>query len=328
MNKQDDPNLIWYTGPLSFEDDPEMIRRAALAGQPLHVVPAAAQFSGVGYLGCDATPVEAAGAPFAAVGGLSAEAVQMVGPRQSAGVGRRRLPQTPRGAGPTEKPVKSAARRDARAIPGRLAAPVADAAGRTAQGPAAELVRLYELLGPPALLTSEDPRAFDRLYAEVRRALLPRSFIEEMEVRDIVETAWQMRRLVAARSGVLDGAFEDAVADVLHDIVSPRWIEINGKRRRAGDSQAQQALRQRLLQAGLTEATLHGRALADYGETLERFEDLIDRLLARRDRLLREMERRRAGQDRPAQSRPPPLVEATQPGGAVPGPADDPDPAV
>ena len=54
---------------------------------------------------------------------------------------------------------------------------------------------LKALLGPPPLLDGEDADAYDALYRQIRTAIAPRDFIEEIWARDFVDNLWETLRL-------------------------------------------------------------------------------------------------------------------------------------
>jgi hypothetical protein len=297
MNKKDDPNSIWYEGPF-FEEDPQQTRWSTVRA-PLRLVHAEASLAGTGAMRATDTTVQVVAAPLTAVGGLAADAVPETSSTPSGSPRRRRPPVS----GRQSQSAKAAGARPRPAVasgPAAIPTPPTGAAALAADPAEVDVIAtLHELLGTPEPSKGESLVAYNRLYAAVRGAMQPRDFIDEMDVREIVDAAWVLRQYKSGRAGALDGAFEDAVADVIKDMLSEAWIRTNAKHRGAGDSAAHAKMRQALARAGLSEETLRGRVLEEHLDSVERIETLIDRLLDRRARLLQEMARRRDRDDPP-----------------------------
>jgi len=69
------------------------------------------------------------------------------------------------------------------------------------QGLAAEIKNIF---GPPPVLSSEDPKAFDRLLFALVRARCPSDFILKMCVWDIAVGTWHMSRIERVMKQTLD----------------------------------------------------------------------------------------------------------------------------
>src|SRR5262245_30185583 len=57
-----------------------------------------------------------------------------------------------------------------------------------------DLVELKELFGPPPVLSSEDPKAYNAMLALFIESVKPRDFIEQMLCKDLADATWEMKR--------------------------------------------------------------------------------------------------------------------------------------
>src|SRR5262245_877823 len=60
--------------------------------------------------------------------------------------------------------------------------------------PTTDFVELKELFGPPPVLSSEDPKAYEAMLARILQSLKPRDFIEQMLGKDLTDATWEMKR--------------------------------------------------------------------------------------------------------------------------------------
>ena len=61
----------------------------------------------------------------------------------------------------------------------------------------------WNFFGPPPLLDGEDPAAYDDLLASVSGAVKPSDILEEIWVRDVVDLAWEARRLRRLKANLI-----------------------------------------------------------------------------------------------------------------------------
>jgi hypothetical protein len=53
---------------------------------------------------------------------------------------------------------------------------------------------LKDLFGPPPVLSSEDAKAYDAMWARILESLKPNDFIEQMFGKDLTDATWEMKR--------------------------------------------------------------------------------------------------------------------------------------
>jgi hypothetical protein len=53
---------------------------------------------------------------------------------------------------------------------------------------------LKELLGPPPVLSSEDPKGYDEMMARLMECLWPNDFLEKLLIKQIVDSSWEIVR--------------------------------------------------------------------------------------------------------------------------------------
>ena len=70
--------------------------------------------------------------------------------------------------------------------------------------PAKTLAKLKKLFGPPPVLSSEDRKAYDTIMARFMECLEPRDFIEQMFVKDLTNSTWDVRRYSRHMSLVIE----------------------------------------------------------------------------------------------------------------------------
>jgi hypothetical protein len=58
----------------------------------------------------------------------------------------------------------------------------------------AKILAELKLLGPPPVLSSEDPKAYDAIMAQFIEGIKPRDFIEQMFVKDATDSTWDIIR--------------------------------------------------------------------------------------------------------------------------------------
>ena len=149
--------------------------------------------------------------------------------------------------------------------------------------------------GPPALLPGEDPTAYQALAARFRAALGPRDDLEQELVGDVVYDTWQVERWRRFAIALLRVFLPDAVAAVVGRLrdVSPgddlvdRWAR--------GEAAAVDEVNRLLTSASLSTDAVIATAFATNIAVFESFESLISAASARRERALREIERRQVG---------------------------------
>ena len=66
------------------------------------------------------------------------------------------------------------------------------------------VAKLKKLFGPPPVLSSEDPKAYDTIMTRFIECLEPRDFIEQMFVKDLTESTWDIMRYSLHKTLVIE----------------------------------------------------------------------------------------------------------------------------
>ena len=69
--------------------------------------------------------------------------------------------------------------------------------------PIAKALNRADLLGPPPVISGEDPKEYAELLERILSDVKPRDFIETAFVRDIADHIWEVRRLAPAQGAAL-----------------------------------------------------------------------------------------------------------------------------
>jgi hypothetical protein len=169
---------------------------------------------------------------------------------------------------------------------------------------------LEAIIGPPAILPGESRERYRVLYGRIRAAIQPRGMIEELWARDIVDLVWEGARLrqfkvklmaVSAHRGVqrllsplVPG--RRAVEEVFPEMKSTSYrseSEILAENWARGDRAAVKRVDAVLAKAGLDNESIMAATLAAKLEEIEAIDRLIMQSEARRNSVLREIDRRR-----------------------------------
>lgn len=173
---------------------------------------------------------------------------------------------------------------------------MSDKRRQTSQGGKATLaggLDIQELLGPPPLLEGEDPAAYGALRDRVRDAVEPSDAIEEFWVRDVVDLLWETLRLRRLKAAFIRASAPEGLVRLLTRLVDGYKRNDLVDRWAAREPAAVREVKALLERAGLNEAAITGQTLATKIETIERVDRLIAQSEARRNAVLREVERRR-----------------------------------
>ena len=166
--------------------------------------------------------------------------------------------------------------------------------------------------GPPPLITGEDADAYEQILARVSNQVAPKDLIEEMLLIDVVDLTWEIARLRRLKAGLYNvGAYQSLTnvlrplldrdnstpeSDLDEEALFERYLEENWVRR---IPDAVKRVDQLLDQAGLSMDAVNAQTLAENIEGMERIERMLAGLEARRNAILREIDRRRESFARP-----------------------------
>ncbi len=149
------------------------------------------------------------------------------------------------------------------------------------------------LLGPPPLLEGEDPAAYDALYERVKTAVEPGDALEAIWARDVVDLIWETLRLRRLKVKFLNAYAHEGVERLLDGIFdfSNRSVLAQGWAQK--DKATVKHVLALLKQVGHDQESIAASTLAIKLQTIERIDIMIARAEARRNAVLREVERHR-----------------------------------
>jgi hypothetical protein len=146
--------------------------------------------------------------------------------------------------------------------------------------------------GPPPLLEGEDAAAYDDLLARISTVEKPANIIEDIWVRDYVDLTWEILRLRRLKAALLKATAHIGLEIVLKPLLDEGIGELVEAWAR-GERSAVQQVKSILSSAGLTMDAVIAAAMSEQIETLERIERMLAMLEARRNAILREIDRHR-----------------------------------
>ena len=91
----------------------------------------------------------------------------------------------------------------------------------TRQDASSALDDVVALLGPPPLLSTEDPQIYHDLLSRVVRAAGPRHMIEWILVRDFVDLTWEIQRIRRYKIMVIEGERESRISAIQSEKSTP-----------------------------------------------------------------------------------------------------------
>jgi len=148
--------------------------------------------------------------------------------------------------------------------------------------------------GPPPLLAGEDGKGYDELLARVSGSVKARDIFEEMWIRDIVDLSWEILRLKRIATGLLAKNILYEFDDIVEFIELPEPAEKLVERWMANDPAATKRVEKILASIDLTMDGLTARAFVSDIENFERIDRLQTTAEARRNAVLREIDRHRS----------------------------------
>jgi hypothetical protein len=149
------------------------------------------------------------------------------------------------------------------------------------------------LFGPAPLLEGEDSAAYDELLSRISGTIKPADVLEEMWVRDVVDLSWENFRLRRLKSNLLNANAHRGLKTVLESITSPGMAILLPKQWAARDADAIKEVDKLLASSDLTMDAVMAETLAYIIDDFERIDRLIMHTEARRNAILREVDRYR-----------------------------------
>jgi len=166
----------------------------------------------------------------------------------------------------------------------------------------ASLDSVRPLLGPVWLLEGEDHQLYEQLLTEIAAAIAPRDIIDWLMVQDIASLTWEIQRSRRHRQSLArrnkQSALETLLISLLAtekgypDVAMASALALSWANGVKASLQKVDAL---LRKAGMTMADVDSQTLSDYAKDFERIDAQAQRFEERRSKLLRLIERRRAG---------------------------------
>ena len=150
------------------------------------------------------------------------------------------------------------------------------------------------LFGPPPLLEGENAAAYDELLARVSGAMKPTDILEEIWVRDVVDLVWETFRLRRLKSSLLAANAPKGLRDILQTFTWRSNPEKLVQSWAARDPAAIKTVEEGLASTGLTVDAVTAQTLSVKIDDIERIDRMIMTAEARRNAVLREVDRHRA----------------------------------
>lgn len=149
-------------------------------------------------------------------------------------------------------------------------------------------------LPPPPLIEGENAVAYDDLLARISGTLKPADILEEIWVRDVVDLVWDAFRLRRLKAHLLAAAAHEGMAQLIGPLL--KWdhtfdLAVGWTLR---EEAAVQTVEATLAAAGLTMDAVMARTLGLKIHEIERIDRMTMAAEARRNAILREIERHRA----------------------------------
>lgn len=152
------------------------------------------------------------------------------------------------------------------------------------------------LFAPPPLLPGEAPAAYDDLLAKISGTVKPKDCIDEIWMHDIVNSTWEILRWRRAKSNLIKGNMHLGMKTLLEPLCSYDEADELSSSWAAREPAAMAKIKKLLSGADLSMDEVIAETIAIKISDLERLDRLVMNAEARRNSILREIDRRRASQ--------------------------------
>ncbi len=152
-------------------------------------------------------------------------------------------------------------------------------------------MKLRELLGPPPLLRSEKHKFYNEVLARLTQCLQPRDWMEQILVQNLADCTWEMARYTRHKALTMERGFNDDADFPAHDALAR---ELAAARRRRAD--AYEVLEE---QDPVALELDYAQALKVSMDNHEGVEKLLNAAMARRNDVLKQLDRYRNGLAQP-----------------------------
>lgn len=165
----------------------------------------------------------------------------------------------------------------------------------TNQSPDKPLKRsnILGLLGSAPVIGGENIHDYSALYERLVSAVDPTDTIEEIWIKDIADLIWELQRLRRFKAQMLRSLEYVGVDELLKAIATPSVRANMVDVWRGGDAADVQQIRQFIHNCGFSDETITAHVLAANIALFENLDRMIARVENRREKILREIDRRR-----------------------------------
>jgi hypothetical protein len=155
------------------------------------------------------------------------------------------------------------------------------------------VISLYEILGPPPLVRGESAAVYNAFAERIRTQINPTDIFEELWVRDLADLSWDILRYRLLKAKLFRVSEAESLDRLLYPDNDPRDTAafIEGWMRR--DADVVRNVKRRLAGAVLDEGAIAAVTLEVKLTTFESFDRQIMQFEARRNAVLREIDRHR-----------------------------------
>lgn len=158
------------------------------------------------------------------------------------------------------------------------------------------------LLEHPPVIVGESPDEYRTLSERFERELQPKNLFERIWMIDIVDFTWEAIRLKALKAGAVNNERRRAMAHILSEVMSDQDFPSPAVRSQAcvlarqwleGDAACRDATMERLAQSGFSIESVAAQAANIAVKALQALDDMLGKVLRRRDAALRNVQKHR-----------------------------------
>jgi hypothetical protein len=149
----------------------------------------------------------------------------------------------------------------------------------------------------PHRLITEDPSAYEAMFANMAAAVMPTDAMEWLLMKDCVDLTWEIRRIRLAKAGIVDVTRKEALKSILESILNND--EQTGRDRMSeadikadawyNDPSVREALLAHLAKHDLDEEAITAQAFALRARELEKLDNMLASAERRRYAMLQEI---------------------------------------
>jgi len=160
-----------------------------------------------------------------------------------------------------------------------------------------------EYIGERPIVTGESPQEYDALFGKIASFVVPADPVEWIWVKDIVDALWEARRFRRMRNQILELGRPRAMKLVLETLLQDKRLDHGFKEHIAelvsawmeAGAEGEASMAEFLSRYGLEPSAIMAETFLNRSQVYDQLERLAAAADKRRDAVLREIERRRAG---------------------------------